>query len=247
MAIYLGTNKVDYVGTNGGYMLNGHLILTKTYSFNLGQTNYSSLTPSTTAQTLTLFTTDYTTTAGTTIKCYRIGENYDGTIINRDAYDYVIFFECVINYNYGSNNVSSTIHGIRSTYVKDFQEGKYRNTVIAATGEQNITYTKSASNITIVTPFLYQKADNTYAVTTSQGIYHSGTTIASFNTADSKDYIELQCGAFSLKAHDTYCPASSLALINPSQTTVQATWYIYEGDRSMFTNIYDRAYELVFN
>ena len=65
MAIYLGTDKVRLSGTNGGYGLNGRLLLTKTYSINLGQTNYSSLTPSTTSQNLTLPATTYSTSGGT--------------------------------------------------------------------------------------------------------------------------------------------------------------------------------------
>ena len=231
-------------------MINGHLILTKTYTFNLGQTNYSSLTPSTTAQSLTLFTTDYTTTAGTTIKCYRIGEAYDGIIIDRNMHDQVIFFECITNYNYGSNNVSSTIHTIKTAHTRDYQEGKYWSGINSSTGTINYTATpsKNASNITTLTPTLYQKADNTYAFTTTAcGIYHSGTTIASFSTANNKDYLDLSCGAFSVKANDSYCPASSLSLINPANTQIQMTWYIYEGDRSMYTNIYTRSYELVAN
>ena len=194
MAIYLGTNQISYSGTNGGYMINGHLILTKTYTFNLGQTNYSSLTPSTTAQSLTLFTTDYTTTAGTTIKCYRIGEAYDGIIIDRNMHDYVIFFECITNYNYGSNNVSSTIHTIKTAHTRDYQEGKYWSGINSSTGTINYTATpsKNASNITTLTPTLYQKADNTDAFTTTSDFvegagksYPAGTNIVCINTATS--------------------------------------------------------------
>lgn len=247
MAIYLGTNKVSLAGPHETYLMNGHLLTKKSYNFNLSQTNYSSLTISTTAQSLTLPTTTYTTTAGTTMTCFRLGEDYDGTGIDRNNHDYVIFMECVINFNYGSNNMNSKIRGIRSSYARDYQEGKYRNSIISTTGELNTTYTKNYSNITSCTPFLYQKADNTFALTTSQGIYHSGSTIASFGTTNNKTYLNLNCGAFSVKGNDTYCPVSTLNLINPAQTQIQVTWYVYEGDRSMYTNIYDRAYELVAN
>ena len=155
--------------------------------------------------------------------------------------------ECVINYNYGSNNMASTIHGIRSAYVKDAQEGKYRSSVVSATGQQTTTYTKNVSYITNCTPLLYQKADNTYGVTTSNGIYHSGSTITSFSTANGADYIDLKYGAISVKANDSYCPVASLTKISPAATTVSCTWYIYEGDRSMYSTINDRAYELAAN
>ena len=247
MSIYLGSNKVALAGTDGaGFMPGGKVLATKTYSFNLGQTNYSSITPTTTAQTLTLPATDFTA-AGTTMTCFKIGEAFDGTIINRDLHDYIILFTTVITYNYGTNNVSSTIHGIRSSFAKDFHQGKYRSSVDSSTGQLTSTYGKNTNYITSVAPFLYQKANNTYALTTSQGIYHSGSTIGSFGISNGKDYIELKCGAYSVKYSDTYCPLASLQAINPANTIVQCTWYIYEGDKSMLTNVYDTAYELAAN
>ena len=248
MAIYLGTNEVSLAGPPDGYLLNGRLIATKTYSFNLGQTNYSSVEKTTTQVNLTLFTTEYTTTAGTTVTCFRLGENYDGTIIDRNAHDYIVFCNSVINYNYGSNNVSSTIHGIRSAFARDFQGGKYINNVNASTGQLGTSYTKNNSYITSCYPLLYQKADNTYGITTTScGIWHNNSGPATFATTNSKDYLDLKCGAFAVKANDSYCPVAALQAINPANTTVQVTWYVYEGDRTMYTNIYETAYRLAAN
>ncbi|MBO7080169.1 MAG: hypothetical protein J6W64_10330 [Bacilli bacterium] len=92
MAIYLGTDKVSLAGTSGGFMLNGRLIATKEYEFKLSDTNYSSLTISTTAQTLTLPATTYSN-ASTSITCHRLGQDYDGIMIDLYNHDYVIFFE----------------------------------------------------------------------------------------------------------------------------------------------------------
>lgn len=248
MAIYLGTNKVSNAGTNGGFMLNGHLLIAKTYTFNLGQTNYSSLTPTTTAQALTLPATTITTSPSTNITCFRIGENYDGTKIDREAHDYVIFSQVKIEYNYGSNNVASTIHGIRFVYSRDNQEGKYRGTVDPSTGFLLSVYSKTASSINYKNLLLYQKANNTYATYASAyGIY--GASDASFNMGGtpSKDYINLVCNGFNVRAHDSYCPVASLQAINPTNTIITATWQIYEGDRSSYTNIHDTAYELAAN
>ncbi len=248
MAIYLGTDKVSNAGTNGGFMLNGHLLTTKTYTFNLGQTNYSSLTPTTTAQTLTLPATTYTTSPSSNITCLRVGENYDRTVIDRDNHDYVVFCYLTIDYNYGSNNVASTIHGIRSVYARDIQEGKYRNTINSSTGILTNAYTKSNSYISTTTILLFQKADNTYSRDGgSNGIY--GTCTASFSSGGtpSKDYINLSCSSFSVKANDSYCPVAALDAINPTGTIVTARWDIYEGDRSSYSNIFDIAYELAAN
>ena len=245
MALYLGTNKVGIIGPNDGFLINGKLLVKKDYTINLGQTNYSELTISTTSQNLTLPATTYTTTPSTTITCRRIGANYDGTIVDFNTFDYVGFVECVIEYNYGTNDVSSVIHGIRSSYARDFQEGKYRQGVNSSTGQLTTTISKNSSYITGITPILYQKADSTYGMTTAQGIYHNGTSNITWST--SSNYIDLKLGTICVKANDSYCPVSSLELINPAATTVKMTWYIYEGNKSMYGNIYTRGYELAAN
>jgi len=84
MAIYLGSNEVTFAGLGGGgYMPNSRELITKTFNFTLADTNYSSITStiSTTAQTLTLPATSYSS-AGTSITCFRIGADYDGTVID---------------------------------------------------------------------------------------------------------------------------------------------------------------------
>ena len=245
MALYLGTNKVGIIGPNDGFLINGKLLVKKDYTINLGQTNYSELTISTTSQNLTLPATTYTTTPSTTITCYRIGANYDGTIVDFNTFDYVGFVECVIEYNYGTNDVSSVIHGIRTSYTRDFQEGKYRQGINSSTGQLTTTISKNSSYITAVTPILYQKTDGTYGMTTAQGIYHNGTSNITWST--SSNYIDLKLGTICVKANDSYCPVSSLELINPAATTVKMTWYIYEGNKSMYGNIFTRGYELAAN
>lgn len=246
MALYLGTNEVGLAGPFGGYMINGRLIAEKTYSFNLGQTNYSSLTPTTTAQALTLPATTYTINASTSVQVIRIGQDFDGTIIDRNTHDYVVFCYVVINYNYGNNNVSSAPHIIRSVYGRDFQGGKYRNTINSSNGQLNDTYTKGSSYITSATSFLYQKADGTYAITTgTQGIY--GQASASVTTAGGHDYFYIQASGFSVKANDSYCPVDSLTAINPANTIITISCEVYEGDRSSYTNIYDKIFQLAAN
>lgn len=222
MAIYLGTDKVSLAGTNGGYMLNGRLVADKTYSFNLGQTNFTTKLPNLTTSntTLTLPTTTYTTTASNSATFFRIGVDYDNTAINRNLHDYVIFNSCIIEFNYGSNNVSGTIHGIRSACVIDYQQGKYHNLVNASTGISTTTVYKNASYIQSSTPFLYQKADNTYDITTSQGIFASYPTIATFGTSNNNDYINLQFSNLSARYNDTYCPLACLQALNPASTII---------------------------
>lgn len=247
MAIYLGTNQVG-VNTNfnpDGYLKNGRLLTTKTYSFNLGQTNFSSLTPSDTAQTLTLPATNYTAAGGTTMTCFKLGADFDGTIINRSEHDYTIFYVYNINYNYGTNNVTSTIHPIKYSYVKDYIHGKYSNSISTSTGERTYaSWTLTGSTSTTTTSaLLYQDAGNSYrgTTTTTYGLYLSNTTMCSFGSTSNVDYLELRSGTISLKT-GTYVPLEALQAVNASQTIITLTWYIYEGDRGYYTNLYDLAW-----
>lgn len=244
MAIYLGTNRISPAGTNGGFMLNGHLLRTKTYSFNLGQTNFSSITPTTSTQSLILPATDYSS-ASTSITCLRVGKTYDGTVIDRTAHDYYIFRQYVINYNYGSNNVSGTIHPIRGTGASDYIYGHYCNGINSSTGIATDTYTYNNTSSTNTYPMLYQKADNTYAIITSQGVY-GGSTAASYTTNSSGDYLNLNFSSFAVKYNDSYCPLAALQAINPANTIVTITWEIYEGDVDQYSKIYS-VYDLVKN
>lgn len=248
MAIYLGTDKVSLAGTNGGYGINGRLFLEKTYSFNLGQTNYSSITRSTTAQSLTLPATTYTTGGGTTITCFRIGENYDGTKIDFNNHDYVGFTDCVIEYNYGTNTVTGTLHPIRCCQCRDYQEGRYFNSVNSSTGILNTTTTptKNSSYIQASTAVLYQKADNTFGIVSSgSGIYHSGTGAISWVTGS--NYIDLKMGAISVIQNTNYAPEEALALVNPANTIITMNWHIYECDKASNGNIYSQAFALAAN
>ena len=223
MAIYLGTDKISNAGTNGGYMINGRLLTTKTYTFNLGQTNYSSLTPTTSAQALTLPATTYTANPSASVTCLRVGENYDGTIIDRNNHDYVIFCYLTIDYDYGSNNVASTIHGIRSGYARDFQAGKYRNSVNSSTGILTNTYNKSYSYISSTTVLLYQKANDTYAINGgANGIYGTCSVSTASDGTPAKEYFNLICGSFNVKANASYCPVEALSAINPAGTIITA-------------------------
>lgn len=248
MAIYLGSNEITFAGLGGGgYMPNSRELITKTFNFTLADTNYSSITStiSTTAQTLTLPATSYSG-AGTSITCFRIGADYDGTVIDQDSHDYIGLFTCVIDYNYGTNNMSGTIHGIRSAIGTDYHRGKYR-TINGTTGKLNTTYSYSGSHIGTQTPLLYQKADGTYNTTSSRGIYHSSSGQSLFVFNNSSDYVDLKCGNISVKADASYCPVESLQAINPSATTIRCIWTLYEGDKNMYSNYYATAYELVAN
>ena len=247
MAIYLGTNKVQWTGFNE-LLTNGHFLTKKTYSFNLGQTNFSSLTPSTSSQNLTLPATTYTTSPSTSIACIKIGKDFDGTILNFYAHDYVVLGEIKIDYNYGTNNVNSTIHGIRSARTSYWQSYKYRTFATATGALVNAYNTSNASSSQNVV--LTQKANNTYTYTTgSYGVAGNGGVVASSTgTATGNDgSLSLGCSGFTIRGHATYFPVETFALLNPASTIIEVTWYVYEGDKSFSTTYIDRAYELAAN
>lgn len=244
MSLYLGTNKVDIMGPSEGYMTNGMLIAKKEYEIKLSDTNYSSLTPTTSAQTLTLPATTYTTSPNTTITCFKLGQDYDGTIINRSAYGYTALFEFQIEFVY-SSSVTGTIHGVRYGYAKDFVQYGYPSSFNSTTGVLNVnninnntnTYTSNSSRL------LYQKADNTYATSTnSYGIYISLTPLVC-----NSNNIELRLSGVSIKYNDTYFPLAAMQAINTTSTKMKATWYVYQGDSTVASRLYTRASMLASN
>lgn len=246
MGIYLGTNEVSLAGTNGnGFMVNGRPIATKTYTLKLSDTNFASITASTATTTLTLPATSYTTTASTTITCFKLGPDGDGTPIDLVAHDYVVFFEAVTNYNY-STTVAGTIHGIKSVFTRDAQGGRYHSSVIANTGALNTTTaTYSNTYTTNTSKLLYQKADNTYAVySTNYGFYCNPTPVQ-FGRTNNRSYIELRLASVCIRGNDSYFPVTAINALNPTNTTMTCTWYVYEGDKSIVGQVNERALELV--
>ena len=83
-------------------------------------------------------------------------------------------------------------------------------------------------------------------MTTSQGIYGS-TSPASISTTNGKDYMDLKHGSVYVKYNDSYFPLAALQALNPTNTIFTITWEIYEGDKSMYSHIYDTAYSLAAN
>lgn len=245
MAIYLGTNKVDLAGLQPGnqlgYMGNSKLIAEKTYSFNLGQTNYSSLTVSTTSQTLTLPATTYTTSPSTSINVFRVGEDYDGIIIDRELHDYVSIGEGKIEYAYTQpdNVMNSLVHGIKTSMCRDYQYGKHYT--VSSTGELNTSKNYGGSYFSGQAVLLYKKTDGTYSTTTSYGIYSTSTPVIAYVDA-TKDYLNLQLSSISVRAHATYFPVDAMNYIDPTNTILTFTWHIYEGDSNVFSRIYQTAY-----
>lgn len=236
MAIYLGENKVSLAGTNGGFMLNGRLITTKSYEFNLSDTNFSSLTPSTTQQSLTLPATDYSS-AGTSITAFKIGESYDGTSINFKDHDYVVICSLVITFNYGTNNMNSLVRGVRFGYSKDSQKGKYPSTLNTSTGLYDVSKISTGSSyIGSSSTLIYQDTSNQYkAQSSGYGIYGTSDCGTSLDTSTGVGYCELKFSGFYLKSNDTYFPNSSIALLNAANTKIKGIWYIYEGDKNAYT------------
>ena len=246
MAIYLGTNQVAPIITKDpalvGWMENGKLIATKTHSFKLSDTNFSSITPTTSSQNLTLPATTYTTSPATTIVCHRLGQSYDGTIIDRSAHDYLICCEYSWDYVY-TQSMTGVIHGIRTGAVLNY--GSYKYYGIANTGQLNSTVTYSTLTAPTSYILLYQKADNTYSTsTTSYGIcMSSASAIGTFQT----NYINLELASLAVRGSDAYFPVSSIQLIKPADMTLSFTWKVYEGDKNIYTDVYSLAYSKAAN
>lgn len=245
MAIYLGNNKIAPVITKDplliGYMTNGKLIATKTHSFKLSDTNFSSITPTTSNQSLTLPATTYTTSPATSIICHKLGESYDGTIINRDTHDYLVYFECFFDYVY-TQSMTGTTHGIRTSLVLTNSSYTYHG--LNATGEISTSTSTSSYSAPSCYPLLYQKEDNSYGSLSGYGIYiNSGSYIADFYS----NYINLKLSYMYVRGHATYFSIDSIQLIKPADMTLNFTWKVYEGDKNFYSNTYEYAYSKLAN
>lgn len=250
MSVYLGLNKVGPSFTTEkpddqyGFLKNSQLIKTVTYDLPLSSTNFSSLTPTTSNQNLTLPTTVYTTTAGTSIVVARVGEDYDGTIINRTNYDYVIISEGYWTYAFtqSAETMNTMIHGIKTGMCRDYQEGSYYG--ISSTGQLNATSSTTGTYCTNQCVTLYRKTNGTYASTSSYGITTSGTT-GGFSTSNGKDYINLSVASVAIRAHASYFPVEAMQYIDPANTTLHFVFKIYQGDKSVISTIYKTAYDYI--
>ena len=249
MAIYLGTNKINISGlqpgNQAGYMNNAKLLVKKEYNFPLSNTNYGDLTISTTAQTLTLPATTYTTSPATTITVFQLGEDYDGTIIDTTEHDYVLIATGEIEYKYtvNDNTINTLIHGVKTGICRDQQFGKY-HPILADTGHLNTTWTANNSYCTSQAVLLYKKVNGTYASTTSTGVYFGTGITSSISTSSGKQYMQLKLGSVSAKAHASYFPVDAMNYIDTTNTIIKCTWYVYEGDYGVYSRIYQSAYEL---
>lgn len=247
MAVYLGSNKVginfitEKPDDQYGFLKNSQLIKTVTYDLPLSSTNFSSLTPTTSSQNLTLPTSPYTTTAGTSVTIARIGENFDGTIINRAEHDYVIMSEGYWTYTFTQSEatMNTMIHGVKSGMCRDYQEGSYYG--ISSAGQLNTTSSTTSTYCTSQCLLLYRKTNGTYASTSTYGINTTNTT-GSFNSSGGKDYIDLKIASVSIRAHDSYFPVAAMQYIDPTKTTLHFIFKIYEGDKSVISTIYSTAY-----
>lgn len=244
MAVYLGSNEVSISGTvldsQPGFMQNSKLIAEKTYSFTLADTNYSSLTPSTTSQNLTLPATTYTTTPSTTITCLKLGESYDGTVIDRENHDYVIIgnIKVVVAYT----TIPSGSCQMNYVATRDYQIGKYPSSINSTTGEFTSMYS-SGTYCTTASLGVFKNAAGNYISQSGYGIKggYASASISSGAPSASINYIDLKIQNFSIQAQATYMPVENFAMINPTNTTFVATWKIYEGDRSIYSELYDTS------
>lgn len=249
MAVYLGLNQVGIANLiekpddQYGFLKNSQLIKTVTYDLLLSNTNFSSLTISTTNQGLTLPATDYSN-AGTSIIVDRIGEAYDGTIINRNEHDYVVLCKGYWTYAFTVNEatINTLIHGVKTGICRDFQAGKY-NTINTA-GTLNATNTFGTAYLASSAVLLYRKVNGQYATATNTGIYTTSQT-ASFAAASGQDYCNLLLGGLGVKASASYFPVDAMNYIDPANTTLHFIWEIYEGDKNIYSTIYQTAYNYV--
>lgn len=230
MGVYLGSNKV---GVNSvsmipseGFIQNGKLIAEKTYSFKLSDTDYDSKTISTSSQALILPATTYTANPNSTIICHKIGENYDGTVINYDNFDYIVHFTAYWDFVYTQTDsiMNNLIHGKKYAYICFYYPAKWYG--INTDGTKKSSLSTSSSDHLYNSRFLYRKVDGTYGTNTTYGIYFN----SSSNISVYSDVINLGLSNLYTRSNESYFQLEAMNYIKSSDITMNFAWKIYQGD-----------------
>lgn len=243
MSLYLGSQQVTPIITSGAlYGLGGAnplKIFSKDYSTTLANTNYSSLTPSTSSQTLQLPATTYTTTPSTSIIIDRVGNGYNDIVLESlQIYSYFAVCNTVIQVSYTQDESTLTMPHIIKTAQKDIyapclSDGIYQ-------GELTPFWSMTSAVITATVTGVYRNASGVLNTSGSYGIYPSSSS-ASVSSgswySDSKNhYIDIKLGSIYIRAHSSYHDLTAFDYINPNNTTIVAHWDIYRCDRP---NLYE--------
>lgn len=227
-----GTNAAWFGGENP------ILLFTKEVEWALSDTNYSSLTPSTTNQYLTLPATSYSS-ANQNVILDRWGNGYNGgTALNFAEYNYVVIYDIFTPVVYTTEESTMALGHQQvmtsSIIIPIAQKPRYSSSIIYYPSD-------TVSGATSTTPitcsgYWYRTASNVQAYYTTTnygvgGIYTTPSVSLQSSASLTPAYIYFYSGSFRVCANATYMNVSAFDYVNPDETKIHERIKLYQVDK----------------
>lgn len=210
-------------------------------------------TPTTTAKNLT-WTTSITTTANANATIDRIGKGYHGETATLDfgTYNYVIFEDCYVHYEYTSPEASlGKVHTVYDgfTYVS-FWGARPRIANGAIVQPSATTYGTYGACTATASLIGYRTAAGTLqlANNSTYGVGVAGIAPSMDSTSSVKpSYFNVRTPTVSIRAHNTYMPVASYSSLDMDKTKVYFRTRVYRVpvEYGMYTEMNDRLLDMM--
>ena len=210
-------------------------------------------TPTTSAQNLT-WTTSITTTANANATIDRIGKGYHGVTETLDfgTYNYIIFEDCYVHYEYTSPEASlGKVHTISDGFTSVYFWGARPRIVSGAIVRPDATnYGTYGQCLPTASLILYRTAAGTLqlANNSTYGIGVAGIAPSMASTSSVKpNYFNVRTPTVSIRAHNTYMPVATYDSLDMDLTKVHFRTRIYRvpAELGMYTEMNDRLLDMM--
>ena len=251
MALYLGSTPVSMVIPNTrpwwSYGTNPKFLYEANYQCTLADTDYSTLTPSTSAQSLKFPATTYTASANTNVVFDRYGSGYhNGEALDFLQYDYYVLADYLIHVAYtGTESTMGATHTVKDTYTAIIYP--YRNFTVSNSVVTNGISTNNTITIgyTGIGRLWYRNASNAIVAYGSQayGFYFTPSvfTLSASNRTVPINYLNFRTPTLSMRANNTYHILASFNSVDATNTIIKIRQRLYRTDKA------DNCWETLIN
>lgn len=210
-------------------------------------------TPTTTAKNL-LWTTSITTTANANATIDRIGKGYHGVTETLDfgTYNYVIFEDCYVHYEYTSPEASlGKVHTIYDGFTSVYHWGARPRVDSGAIVRPDATHYGTYGACTASASLIgYRTAAGTFqlANNSTYGVGVAGIAPSMNSTTSVKpSYFNVRTPTVSIRAHNTYMPVASYSSLDMDKTKVYFRTRVYRVpvEYGMYTEMNDRLLDMM--
>lgn len=210
-------------------------------------------TPTTSAQNLT-WTTSITTTANANATIDRIGKGYHGVTetLNFGTYNYIIFEDCFVHYEYTSPEASlGKVHTIYDGFTFVYHFGARPRVAGGAIVRPDATHYGTYGSCVLSAALIgYRTAAGTFQLANSSTYGVGVAAIAPSPNSTSSvtpNYLNIRTPTTSIRAHNTYMPVASYSYLDMDATTVNFRTRVYRVpvEYGAYTVINDRLLDML--